>query len=572
MTEADFKLTEGQDQAIQAAVRASHAVKAEPAVCVWSGFAGSGKTTCVQQVAAAVGEVVVVAPTGRAALRVTEATGLIASTIHRWLYVPEIDEESGEMRFSRRDQVRGRDGKPLKIETPSSRLVIVDEASMLSASLFSDLYAVCKDLHLNLLLVGDAFQLPPITEPGASSFSVFSDEFARAHHAERIFLTEIHRQAAENPIIRASMLVREGQARAGLDLLAQVRRPRLLDEAADVIDSGGVVIVHRNITRQQLNNALRTTYGLGNAPLTRGEPLLVRRNTPSVNRYNGEIVFFDTWATKKGIAPEGSEQQLGATPWLIYPRKDAEPETIHFAPALVSGNFVVLAVEEVYQTTKLHWGLLRRGAREWALHHKPGTKVNAKGQYAPPAFLSANLGYAMTAHGGQGSQWNRVLVGIEPSIRLDEEEGRRWVYTAITRAAQRTQISFLGRELPAVTSTRPLKTRQARPPAQRVLVIGDASGVICKALESISQGAIKAMQDLIIEDSLVTHEEADDVAKSYKGLVCVPRQDGTHPVKPNLLLAKAFLGHGRTVLAWDHEKQKFGDVGRVDDAGRRLVA
>jgi len=103
-------------------------------------------------------------------------------------------------------------------------------------------------------------------------------------------------------------------------------------------------------------------------------------------------------------------------------------------------------------------------------------------------------------------------------------------------------------------------------------VIGDASGVICKALESISQGAIKAMQDLIIEDSLVTHEEADDVAKSYKGLVCVPRQDGTHPVKPNLLLAKAFLGHGRTVLAWDHEKQKFGDVGRVDDAGRRLVA
>ena len=51
-----------------------------------------------------------------------------------------------------------------------------------------------------------------------------------------------------------------------------------------------------------------------------------------------------------------------------------------------------------------------------------------------PPFLHANWGYVYTTHKSQGSQWPSAMVVIEPSVRVRTTEGRRWLYTALTRA------------------------------------------------------------------------------------------------------------------------------------------
>ena len=60
-----------------------------------------------------------------------------------------------------------------------------------------------------------------------------------------------------------------------------------------------------------------------------------------------------------------------------------------------------------------------------------------------PALLSANLGYCLTAHKAQGSEWPVVVVYIDPGIRTRTIDGRRWLYTAITRAQQQALICYL---------------------------------------------------------------------------------------------------------------------------------
>ena len=101
----DITLNAGQEQALKLGIQCAkqHNPERGPAVGIIKGPAGSGKTRVLQKIADEVGEVVVLAPTGRAALRVMEATGLDASTMHRFLYAPQWDESIGEWRYSLRD-------------------------------------------------------------------------------------------------------------------------------------------------------------------------------------------------------------------------------------------------------------------------------------------------------------------------------------------------------------------------------------------------------------------------------------------------------------------------------------
>ncbi len=166
-------------------------------VILLTGGPGTGKTTTVRGIVALFQKmglnIVLAAPTGRAAKRMSELTGMEAQTIHRLLGT-SWNEAAHQVTFQKTEK------EPLEAEA-----VIVDEMSMVDVSLFSALLRALRP-GTRLVLVGDADQLPSV---GAGS--VFSD-LIRSGKIETVFLREVFRQAEQSAIIRNAHRVNLGQA------------------------------------------------------------------------------------------------------------------------------------------------------------------------------------------------------------------------------------------------------------------------------------------------------------------------------------------------------------------------
>src|SRR6188474_3850035 len=207
------------------------------------GYAGTGKTTLARHIAdEADGEVKFAAFTGKAASVMRGKGCRGASTIHSLIYRAR---ESGE-------EIPNFD---LWDEAPASKaeLIIIDECSMVDAELGRDLLS----FGVPLLVLGDPAQLPPVQGGG-----FFTEGEPDA------MLTEVHRQAEDNPIIRLSMDIRSGielePGRYGETEI--VTRDRL--DGQRVIDADQV-LVGRNATRRAYNMRMRQRRGFsGELPAT----------------------------------------------------------------------------------------------------------------------------------------------------------------------------------------------------------------------------------------------------------------------------------------------------------------
>ncbi|MET0633334.1 MAG: AAA family ATPase [Xanthobacteraceae bacterium] len=360
--------TPHQDAALTAVADWLKAGRTRSSVFRLFGYAGTGKTTLAKHIAEAVdGKVLFAAFTGKAACVMRSKGCHGASTIHSLIYRTR---ESGEETPS----------FELWNEAPASKakLIVIDECSMVDAELARDLMS----FGVPLLVLGDPAQLPPIQGGG-----FFTDVVPDA------MLTEVHRQAQDDPIVRLSMDIRAGNGIAeGQYGATQVVRRDELDPKR-VLDADQV-LVGRNATRRAYNARLRQRRGFAEALPMAGDKLVCLRNNRRKGLFNGGL-----WMVKE--RPRTRRQILRMH---LRPDEELGERTVKVSvrPECFTGG-----IEEL----------------EWPQRKK---------------YDEFDFGYVLTVHKAQGSQWDDVVLFDESRAFPDNRE--RWLYTGVTRAAKRLTI------------------------------------------------------------------------------------------------------------------------------------
>lgn len=381
---ADFLLTAGQKAAVQAALLSPFSVL--------TGGPGTGKTTTIHSLIELCRQqrlsVELAAPTGRAAKRMQEATGLPARTLHRLL---EVNMTQGVMTFDR-NETNHLDGD----------LLIVDEVSMLDLRMAYHLSkAVAPAMHV--MLVGDVDQLPSVS-PGNVLQDIIRriDDGALAHPAQGagpriVRLHEIHRQSRGSAIVTNAHRIRRGQ-------------PPLIDNAQD-----------KDFFFMQVDDQ------------TRAQQICVDLVKTRLPNYYGfaqrdVMVLSPIRKGQTGVAALNQALQQSLNP----PAPGAE--------AWTQGDMALRVGDPVMQ--------LRNDYEKMVFNGDLGTLVQVRSgaqdaliafddrvlPYTAAELAHVALAYAVTIHKSQGSEYPAVVVPLMTAHWVMLQ--RNLLYTALTRAKQ----------------------------------------------------------------------------------------------------------------------------------------
>lgn len=367
------------------------------------GYAGSGKTTIAKQIAEQViGDVHFAAFTGKAALILNSKGCYGARTIHSLIYIPRekcaeslrqiranIDAETDpdklrelKAEFQAESENLKRPAFNLNLDSDlvGASLLILDEVSMVGNQIAQDLLS----FGCPILALGDPAQLPPIKDTG-----YFIKE------EPDYMLTEIHRQAAESPILGMATAVRQGRSlnyRPEGD--AKVVPKGTLD--AEGLSKFDQVICGRNNTRRLINHHIRSKVMEVTSPLpVIGDRIICLRNDQDAGLLNGS-----QWDVN-GVSEDEDGDKL-----ILTIAAAGDPEAY---------SFEVTAHKEFFLGT------------EDEIAH-----------YDMRSAQSFDYAYAITCHKAQGSQWPSVAIVNES--QCFRQDSHRWLYTAITRAAEQVTV------------------------------------------------------------------------------------------------------------------------------------
>jgi exodeoxyribonuclease-5 len=334
-----------------------------------AGYAGTGKTTIAKSLVEDVkGRVLFGAFTGKAALVLRKKGCFNASTIHSMIYRTDDTNQTWEPKFvlNPESAVRG------------AALVVIDECSMVNEDLGQDLLS----FGTKVLVLGDPAQLPPVK--GAGYFTSREPD---------VMLTEVHRQAQDNPIIELSMQVREGR-RLRYGTYGNTRiLTRSEINAGDILEADQV-LVGMNKTRQLYNDRIRELKGFDPDHPVVGDKLICLKNDREKKLLNGGM-------------------------WEVFA-----------APVFDGHIYEMLVTSEDHIEDKPTEVLVRNEFFEGREDTVPWEDRRGTDEFT--------YGYAITGHKSQGSQWDNIVIFDES--RSFRKEAQRWLYTAITRAAERLTL------------------------------------------------------------------------------------------------------------------------------------
>lgn len=368
------------------------------------GYAGTGKSTLAREVNAMVGGgAAPCAYTGKAA-SVMARKGLPgATTVHSLIYTPagdgkqKVRELEEELRLLERVEEKSlglakrlsavRRALDEARRNSGPQFVLKEESEVSGAPLIIlDEHTMVNErmgedllsFGVRCLVLGDPAQLPPVRGTGY---------FTQGQ--PNTLLTEIHRQAKGDPIIELATMVREG----GVPVLGEYGRSRVVTriDAEDAV-AHDQVLCGTNKKRVAINGRHRVIDGRTGFYPNAGERLVCLKNDRSLGLLNGTL-----WnATMDTPEPDPDDKQVFLR---IEPEEGGVPIGV---PAEVC-----LFVDEL--NARPDW-------RSYGQHF--------------------TYGYALTVHKSQGSQWDEVLLFDD----WGSEDHRRWLYTGITRAAQRLTL------------------------------------------------------------------------------------------------------------------------------------
>ena len=446
-------------------------IQSDANVFILRGYAGTGKTTMIKVVAdyiAQTREVVLMAPTGRAARVLSQKTNRKASTIHLAIY--------GKVAVQTKttEDIADLDIKyvfPVN-ETNNPIVAIVDEASMLCSrtiqqelfqfgtdNLMDDLFTFVRPSYEGkLIFVGDPAQLPPIGESTSNALShdFFENKGLNVMEAE---LTEVIRQANESAILKNAIQIR--------NLLVSEHRNRLVFEkktgeveeveAGKLLESylnerknsnrnNSVLICFTNQSAYNYNKEIRESlYGVSNPPLKAGDVLIVVQNNYPLDRMNGEFVpVLEVGEITHQSAPvfvqKGSAKERIIITFNFIRIKitngAGEPVSCLLLLDLLNNGNACLTID---QQRALYINFRMRNQ-----NLKPGTEEFIKALRTDNFYncLKAKYGYAVTGHKCQGGEWGKVFVDYYGRTGLNDD-CLRWAYTATTRAKNTLYVANL---------------------------------------------------------------------------------------------------------------------------------
>ncbi len=383
-----------REQGIEYAPLQRRAVElaAEEGLLLLTGGPGTGKTTSVRAILTLFErmglDVLLAAPTGRAAKRMAEVCGRDAQTIHRMLGM-SWDERTGQVRFQKNEK------DPLHADA-----LIVDETSMVDLALMRALLAALRP-GCRLVLVGDPDQLPSV---GAGN--VFAD-LIRSGRAAVVALTEVFRQAQESAIIRSAHAVNEGRA------------PELTNDV-----TGDFFFLPRRDPVRLVDTVVELCGT--RLPEKMGIPAAeLQVLTPTRKGPTGTVAL--NRALQAALNPAAPDRRECVCGDLVLREGDRVMQT--------SNDYdVIWEKEDGTAGTGIFNGDVGR-----VLRIEPGGPVTVAfddrvAAYTPDMLAELDMAYATTVHKAQGSEYRGVIFVAAPCAPSLEVRGV--LYTAITRARE----------------------------------------------------------------------------------------------------------------------------------------
>jgi exodeoxyribonuclease-5 len=423
-----------------------------PKVFIISGYAGSGKTTAIAALVRLLDElkinVLLLAPTGRAAKVLSNYAGKNAFTIHKKIYRQKSMEDGvGQFVLNRNEY--------------KDTIIIVDEASMIAngspeqsvfgaGCLLDDLMAFVDDgQRCKLILVGDNAQLPPVGWSQSPALDV--QQMSRYGLAGDIVLTDVVRQAAQSGILSNATLLRKNiehnlprlpafsfHAFPDVETITGGEVMEKLSEAYDYYgDRETIVVCRSNKRANRYNQGIRAKIQYREEQLTSGDRIMVVKNSYQCRNLTDQMDFIAN----------------GDIADLVRIRKYEERYGFHFAEAELRFpdynntelTTKILLDTLLTETPSLNGEQQRQLffdiAGDYAHISSKRQRYRAVREDAYYNALQIKYAAAVTCHKAQGGQWKAVFLDYpffgDAPLSIDD---LRWLYTAFTRATEKLYL------------------------------------------------------------------------------------------------------------------------------------